>query len=184
MTKSRFLKRVCAVGGGGGPHAHSALWALLYAPSCSSPPVTLAAVSSVHTLNFQVSVCRWLWGRSLKGRQRVCPGSALQLSARPGGWWGPWPRVLSRQRPLRLSTSPAHKQAGTPTRPRGGHRGSAQEHWPVIEHLAWLLQPRCLHSDSSSEPKTCACPPGAARRGYGFPWSTVLPLYLGARGHE
>lgn len=50
-------------------------------PSCSSPPVTLAAVSSVHALNLQVPVCRWLWGRSLKGRQRVCPSSALQLSA-------------------------------------------------------------------------------------------------------
>lgn len=151
-------------------------------PSCSSPPVTLAAVSSVHALNLQVPVCRWLWGRSLKGRQRVCPSSALQLSARPGGWRELWPSVLSRQRPLRLSTSPAQEQAGTPTRPWGGHCGSAQEHWPVTEHLAWLLQPRCLRSDSSSEPKARACPPGAARRGHRFPGRTVLPLYSGARG--
>ena len=54
MTKSHFLKRVYAVGDSGAlvhilPFGHS-----LLLPSCSSPPVTLAAVSSVHTLNFQV----------------------------------------------------------------------------------------------------------------------------------
>ena len=128
--------------------------------------------------------------RSLKGHQRVCPGSALQLSARPGGWQRPWPSVLSRQRhwPLRLSTNPAREQAGTPTRPWSGHRGPAQEHWPVIEQ-AW---PGCCSHAVSTQ-----IPPQSQRRvpvlpvllgaglrlsvGCGCPWSAVVRLCLGPR---
>lgn len=106
-------------------------------PSCLLSPVTLAAVSLVLIPNSQVFVCRRFWVRSLKGRQRVCPGSGLQLSARPGGWWRPWPSMLSRQRhwPLHLSTSPAHEQAGTPRVHGADTAAWPRRRWPVIEQV-------------------------------------------------
>lgn len=101
------------------------------------PPVTLATVSLLLTLDSQVFVCRRFWVRSFKGRQRVCPSSGLQLSARPGRWWRLWPSMLSRQRhwPLHLSTSPALEQAGTPRVHGADTAAWPRRHWTIIEQV-------------------------------------------------
>lgn len=176
-----FSKACVRRGEGGGPHAHPALWALLYASqllvaSCDLGCCELSARSELTGACLQMALGEE-FERAPKGLPQLC-SPAQRTTWRLAELW---PSVLSRQRPLRLFTSPAQEQAGTPTRPWGGHCGSAQgstgpslSTWPgCCSHAASL---RLLLRAKGACLSSCV-----ARRWALWFWRTVSVL-TGARG--